>query len=211
LFETFDLSHATIRRMAWTDVVGATGVAATPVVVAVLAFVFARSRSRSDELLKVRIDCYKVLAPDLNSLMCYMTFIGTWRDISPPDIIGLKRRLDRTFYCAAPLFSEEVLGAYDSLMKSTFETFNNWGDDAKIISNPYRRQQSWRGPSSWPSDWNDLFTLPKDATIPAEALHHYRDVYDALIAAMVATSPSQEPALGTRLIESRLRDCPDFG
>lgn len=70
-------------------------------------------------------------------------------------------------------------------MKSTFETFNNWGDDAKIISNPYRRQQSWRRPSGWPSDWDDFFTLPKDATIPAEALHNYRDVYDALIAAIV--------------------------
>ena len=77
LFEIFDLSHATMRRMAWTDVVGATGAASTPVVVAVLAFVFARSQSRSEELLKVRLEYYKVLAPDLNSLMCYMTFIGT--------------------------------------------------------------------------------------------------------------------------------------
>lgn len=174
-----------MQLVAWTDVVGAGGAAATPIVVAVLAFVFARSQSRSDELLKVRLEYYKALAPDLNLLMCYMTFIGTWRDTSPPEIIKLKRRLDRTFYCAAPLFSEAVLTAYDALMKITFATFNSWGTDAKIVSNPYRRRQSWTGSSAWSSDWDDLFTLPDDTTITAEVLHHYRDIYDALIAVIV--------------------------
>lgn len=171
--------------MTWTDVVGAVGAAATPVVVAVLAFVFTRSQARSEELLKVRLEYYKLLAPDLNMLMCYVTFIGSWRDISPPEILELKRRLDKTFYCAAPLFSNGVLNAYDELMDRTFTTFGAWGQDAKIVSNPYRRRQSWRGAEAWSMSWNTMFTLSEEDTIPADTLKGYRDAYDRLITTLV--------------------------
>jgi hypothetical protein len=101
-----------VAGTAWTDVTQAVGAVLIPVALAGVAFLVTRSQSRSDELLRLRVDYYRALAPDLNRLMCYMTFIGTWRDDSPADVIGLKRRLDRTFFCAAPLFSPGVLDAY---------------------------------------------------------------------------------------------------
>src|SRR5262249_45152613 len=101
----------------WTDVVQAAGALLVPVVVAGLAYVLTRNQSRSQELVRARLEYYKLLAPDLNRLMCYITFIGGWRDDSPEAIIALKRRLGANFYSAAPLFSSQVLDVYNGFMQ----------------------------------------------------------------------------------------------
>jgi hypothetical protein len=168
----------------WTDIVVAFSSALTPLVVAVLAYVLTRNQSRSEELLRARIDYYRALVPDLNRLMCYMTFIGGWRDQSPLDILTLKRRLDENFNCAAPLFSKEVSKWYQVLMDDTFETFGGWGQDARIKSNPNRRRQNWKG-KEWPSEWNKHFTMPERSPISGDSLRHYRCNYDTLIAMIV--------------------------
>lgn len=128
---------------------------------------------------------YKVLLPDLNQLMCYMTFIGSWRDQSPLDVIDLKRRLDRTFFCAAPLFSSDVMAAYHDLMTRSFQTFGRWGDDAHILTNAYRRRQSWRQTPHWDPAWDQLFELDDSATISGDDLMKYRNTYDSLVASIV--------------------------
>jgi hypothetical protein len=119
--------------------------------------------------------------------MCYMTFIGGWRDDSPVEIVKLKRRLDTNFNCAAPLFSPDVLRAYDELMKTSFATFGEWGADARIRSNAYRRRQAWRGKdeSAWLPEWDTFFEYEDSVTISANDLKNYRQRYDQLIAATV--------------------------
>jgi hypothetical protein len=128
-----------------------------------------------------------LLASDLNRLMCYMTFIGGWRDQSPPDIITLKRRLDENFNCAAPLFSPEVSAAYQELMGRTFVSFGEWGQDARIKSNAFRRRQAWQGTgdNAWLSGWDQYFTMPDSSPISGESLQLYQHTYDTLIAAAV--------------------------
>lgn len=170
--------------MTWTNVVEAIGTILTPIVVAALAYVFGKNQSLSAELVKRRLDGYQLLIPDLNKLMCYMTFIGTWRDMSPPDVIRLKRRLDENFYCAAPLFSEEIWSAYEALMETSFLTFGSWGRDAKIRTNAYRRRQAWQT-GSWNREWDHYFELDDTATISEQRLRSYRDSYDKLVAALV--------------------------
>jgi hypothetical protein len=171
----------------WTDVVQAIGAVLVPITVAALVYTLTRSQSRSEELVRARLEYYKLLAPDLNHLMCYITFIGGWRDDSPEDIVALKRRLDANFFCAAPLFSESVLSAYAALMELSFSTFGPWGVDARIKSNAYRRRQSWRGVdgNAWQSQWDNYFTLQDTEMISAESLMDYRKTYDALLAAAV--------------------------
>ena len=158
-----------------------------PVVVAALAFVLTRNQSRSGELLRTRLDYYRLIAPDLNRLMCYMTFIGNWRDKSPANIIDLKRRLDENFHCAAPLFSPGVLAAYDRLMDLSFATFGNWEEDARIKSSAFRRRQAWlvNSTDDWAPTWSSYFTLDDSAVISADTLSQYRRCYDELIAATV--------------------------
>jgi hypothetical protein len=171
----------------WTDVVQAMGAVLVPITVAALVYVLTRNQSRSEELVRARLEYYKLLAPDLNRLMCYITFIGGWRDDSPEDIVALKRRLDANFFCAAPMFSAGVLNAYTALMERSFSTFGDWGVDARIKSNAYRRRQSWRGVdgNGWQPQWDGYFTLRDTEIIAANSLTDYRRTYDALLAAAV--------------------------
>ena len=170
---------------SWTDVVAAIGSVATPVAVAMFGIALARRQSRNSELLKARIEYYKALAPDLNTLMCYMTFIGTWRGHSPLEIVELKRRLDREFYCAAPLFSDPVRDAYVELESTCFDTFNDWGQDAVIKSGAYRRRQAWTRDPAWDPLWNNMFSKSDDAAIPGQELATIRRAHDRLVAALV--------------------------
>lgn len=170
----------------WAEIVTAISAAAVPVLVVVLGVYLGRGQSRSEELVRVRLEYYKKLAPALNRLMCYLTFIGTWRDDSPPDIIQLKRSLDSTFFSAAPLFSSGVENAYKAFGEAAFSTFGEWGSDARINSSAYRRRRAWRGTPAWSSDWDGMFALRDEADISRESLEHFQSLYDALLSALVA-------------------------
>ena len=170
----------------WTDVLSALGAILTPLFVLGAGLFFGFRQSRSDQLQKVRIDYYKSLAPDLNRLMCYLTFIGTWRHDSPEDVIALKRRLDAQFYCAAPLFSTKVYRAYEDLMRLSFRTFGRWGEDAKILTSAYRRRDSWLEISKEELvERNSMFSLKDDDVISPAMLSAYRSAYDDLLAKLV--------------------------
>ncbi|WP_156507308.1 hypothetical protein [Arthrobacter sp. OY3WO11] len=174
-----------MSELNWTDVVSAVSAAATPIIVAVFGWMLTRRQSRSDLLLKARIDYYREIIPDLNRLMTYMMFIGPWRDITPLEVISLKRRLDVSFYIAAPLFSPPVTSAYEVFMKQCFVSFGQWGADALIRSSPYRRRVSWKAADPWDPDWGRLFELQEDEAVEAAALKAIRTSYDSLVSALV--------------------------
>jgi hypothetical protein len=172
--------------MNWTDKVQAISSVATPLVVAVLAFLVSRFQGRSEELVKARIEYYKVLAPRLNRLMCFMTFLGPWREIAPPEVIALKRSIDHDFYCACPLFSPDVLESYTRFMEACYATYGPWGTDPLLKSSAHPRREYWRGPAgqAWDPAWDQLFATGDQGLDPAD-VRSTRDDYDALIAAMV--------------------------
>jgi hypothetical protein len=167
------------------DALAATGSLATPLVVLVLGYMLTRKQSRSEGLLNARFEYYERVAPQLNTLMCYMTFIGDWSRYSPDDIIELKRRLDRQFYCALPLFSPPVGEAYRSFMNSCFQTFNAWGKEPLIVSSAYRRREVWNASARWEDHWGGMFLKADDETITSEELMSFRKKHDAIIAAIV--------------------------
>jgi hypothetical protein len=170
----------------WTDVVSALAAVVTPVLIAVFGFMITRRQSRNELLLKARFEAYNKLTPDLNRLMCYLTFIGTWRDDSPEEIIVLKRRLDSNFHISAPLFDKGVTASYRRLMDLSFSTFGFWGEDAIIRSSAFRRRQSWRQPAlQWKSDWDGMFAIPDTGKVTGEALTGYRLAYDDLLSRIV--------------------------
>ncbi len=167
----------------WTDVVQAIAAASVPVILGVVGVVLTTRQNRSAELLKARLDYYRTITPKLNLLMSYITYIGRWRDQSPPDIVELKRKIDEEFFVAAPLFGKGVLKAYNDLMALSFKTFGDWGQDARIMSSGFRRRESWRG--DWEPEWSRYFTVPDNAEITRATLRAYRETYDALLVAMV--------------------------
>ncbi|WP_077036777.1 hypothetical protein [Pelomonas sp. KK5] len=62
---------------------------------------------RSQKLIEKRIAIYDDLAPLFNDLLCYFTYVGRWKEMSPPDVVALKRVVDKKIYMAAPLFRRD--------------------------------------------------------------------------------------------------------
>ena len=64
--------------------------ALTPIAVAGLGVVFARTSRRMEQiqwanqtLVTRRMDIFAQLAPGLNQLLCFATFVGGWKEIQP--------------------------------------------------------------------------------------------------------------------------------
>ncbi|SDF07079.1 hypothetical protein SAMN05660662_0975 [Blastococcus aurantiacus] len=161
-----------------------------PVVLVVLGHRLSRrlkelddSQWRNQELVKARLDYYKVLAPPLNDLVCFFTFIGGWKELTPPRVIEIKRQLDRDFHVALPLFSTEANEAYRRFMKQCFLSFGNWGEDAKLRTSSQRRRQALG--TSWNHEWDPQFDESFSQGHTVADLSAIRDAYDRVLASMV--------------------------
>src|SRR3712207_4373955 len=122
-------------RQILLEVVKAAAEASVPVVGAILGYRLNQraqhweaSPWRNPELIKIRVGYYEALAPQLNDIMCYFTFIGQCKKFSPPDIISIKRAVDREFYSTLPLFTPPCEVAYNEFMETCFSMFGDWGE-----------------------------------------------------------------------------------
>src|SRR4051812_34034144 len=91
--------------VTWAEALTAVGAIVTPIAVAVIGYGISTQlkrieerRWRSQELIAARLRFYREIAEPLNDLMCYFTFIGTWKEHTPPEVVAVKRALDRTFH-----------------------------------------------------------------------------------------------------------------
>lgn len=173
------------------DLVSTVAAVAVPIVVAVIGYrlnqrlkLWEASQWRNQELIKARLQYFGQLAPMFNDLMCYFTFIGRWKEISPPEVIALKRDTDRLFLSVAPLFSQRAVDEYREFMGRCFlMASRNWGEDARIRSGFVRRRDAWLG--AWLAEWEDMFTHTEDDEIEAGDMVAIREHYDRLLVALV--------------------------
>ncbi len=189
---------------SWNSVQVATLIvdAATPVTVAALGVFFARASRRSEQIqwgnqtvITRRLDIFGRLAPGLNQLLCFATFVGGWKDIDPPKVITLKRDLDQTMYANKVLFSDELFAAYHRFMTVLFDMFGTTGADAKVRA-PIRSRWGDRRDLRW---WND--TMSALFTDEAVALDDVQAAYDALgeqFRADLYVTRQARPLLSTR-------------
>jgi hypothetical protein len=140
--------------VTWAAGVSAIGTVTTPFVVAVIGYNISRRLEsiearqwRNHELISIRLKYYDDIVVPLNDLMCYFTFIGIWKELTPPDVIALKRTLDRRFHTAVPLFSPASADAYGVFMECCFETYGRWGADARLNTGFARRKEC--APTDW--------------------------------------------------------------
>lgn len=162
---------------------------AVPIVVAVVGYrlnqrlkLWEASQWRNQELIKARLQYFDRLAPMLNDLMCYYAFIGRWKEISPPEVVALKRDADRLFLSVAPLFSQRAVDAYQEFMALCFETHTGWGVDARIRSGFVRRRDAMR--DRWNPEWETMFSHSEhDAVMPRD-LTAIREGYDSVLLAL---------------------------
>jgi hypothetical protein len=142
--------------MAWSGYEVATLVvtALTPVTVAGLGFFVARTGRRLERVqwanqtvITRRVEIFGQVATKLNQLLCFATFVGSWKEIAPRQAIGLKREIDEVMYANRVLFSDELFEAYREFMAALFAMYATTGADALL-----------RAPID--SKWGDRRTMP---------------------------------------------------
>ncbi|MBN3776038.1 hypothetical protein G3O06_00465 [Burkholderia sp. Ac-20345] len=167
----------------------------TPLSVACLGWLVARRLKRlelvqwtNQRLIEKRLALYDAVAPQLNALLCFYTWIGYWKDISPDDVIRAKRELDRTFHIYRYLFDDDVYDAYHTYIHALFDVHTGPGRDARIRSliQAPDGDRSVHGSYEWKPAWSDRFAtanvVPKD-----DVLRHYTQLMERLRVALGAT------------------------
>jgi len=155
----------------------------TPLSVAGLGLLISRHLKRLDliqwknqKLLEKRIAVYDAVAPQLNLLLCFFTWVGNWKTISPDAVIQAKRELDRTFNVYRFLFDGEVYKAYQAFLQVLFETYTGAGHDARILSVVRGRDGDREANATyvWLPDWTARFTTPDKIATKEEVFRRYQ-------------------------------------
>jgi len=188
------------------DLVKTLAAVAVPVVVAVVGYrlnqrlkLWEATQWRNQELIKARLRYYDQLAPMLNDLMCYLTFIGRWKELTPPAVIALKRDADRLFLSVAPLFSQYAVDSYRDFIRTCFSEHAGWGRDALIRSVFVRRREAQ--PDSWDPAWQNLFTYKENDELTEADLERVQQSYNRVLAALaedIELSTPRERYITTR-------------
>lgn len=178
------------ENVTWAAALSALGSVITPFVVAAIGFLLSRQikrvearQWRNQELIAARLGYYREIAEPVNDLMCYFTFIGTWKELSPPQVIDRKRSLDRTFHTLAPFFSVEVARSYDEFMGLCFETFGTWGADATLKTSFRRRRDVSH--DVWRPEWESMFEHAGDRPVAPDELERIKSSYNEVLARLV--------------------------
>ena len=142
--------------------------AATPLLVAILGFFITR-RLKSLEnyqwgqqrVVEKRLQVFDQIAPLLNRLLCYFTFVGTWKEYSPPDVLRMKRTLDELVHANAPLFSADFVVKYGQFMDLCFHTYVATAEEPKLITaSTWRRKAAG---AAWKQEWDAYFEAPSES------------------------------------------------
>ena len=156
--------------------------ALTPMAVAGLGVFLARASHRLEQVqwanqtvVTRRLELFADIAPGLNKLLCFATFVGSWKELEPAAVIAIKRRLDETMYANRVLFSEQLFDDYREFMGTLFAMWTSTDADAPLralIESQWgsRRNMRW---------WNDSMTALFSTTDPSST-DDIQDAYEQL-------------------------------
>jgi hypothetical protein len=122
----------------------------------------------NQKLMQKRMEVFDEAAPLLNDLSCFIRRVGGWKEISPPDAIKAKRRLDRLMYINEALFSNEFRRAYFSFIHRCFETYVGPAKDAKLRTSLAERTLV----PTWDKSWAQAFTGEEEDPEILEGRYH---------------------------------------
>jgi hypothetical protein len=113
----------------------------------------------NQKIIEKRLELYDCLSPLLNRLLCFYTWIGYWREVSPKQVIETKRELDKQVYIYKHLLGDSFFAGYQKYMALLFKTYTGPGEYPKILSfiegpNGDRRIHS---KYKWKTEWDHLF------------------------------------------------------
>jgi len=136
----------------------------TPAALALLGIFIQRLSRRYEDrrwvnqkVVEKRLEIYDQLAPELNDVLCYFTFVGCWKDLDPPTVVKMKRDLDRKLHLAKPLFPAEFFAACRAFLNECFLSFGGgWGSDAQLRTTVAGRMEVH--PRPWDPSWAQHFS-----------------------------------------------------
>ena len=176
----------------------------TPLSVALLGWLFSRQLKRLDlsnwtnqKLIEKRLAIYDEIAPRLNKLLCFFTWVGYWKTVSPADAIQAKRELDKTLNIYRHVFEGEVYEAYQDYIHILFETYTSAGHDAKLralVRSPDGDRRT-DGAYAWSDAWNSCFSEPRNAVDKGEVRARYKALMAALTRSLGVSTPEHEKAV----------------
>lgn len=122
-----------------------------------------------------RVELFMQVAPKLNQLLCFATFVGRWKEIRPEQAIALKRDIDEIMYSNRVLFTDELFAAYQAFMATLFDMYASTDADAPLRAQIAtalgdRRNLAW---------WQDTMTGCFSATNPS-TIGEVRAAYETL-------------------------------
>jgi hypothetical protein len=79
-----------------------------------------------------RHQIFQEVAPKLNQLLCFMAFVGRWKEITPAAVLNLKRDVDEVMYTNRLLFSDALFASYQTFMARLFAMYATIDGDALI-------------------------------------------------------------------------------
>ena len=131
--------------------------ALAPVIIAFLVIRFKRTIKRlenkhrtNQEIVQKRIEIYDRIGPKLNDILCFYCYSGNWKELTPVDIMRLKKELDKDLNIYAPLFSNDLSTRYNDFIHLCFVSFSGWEHKEKIKSLYEIRQEH---NVEWNDDW----------------------------------------------------------
>lgn len=167
---------------SWLEIAKLLASVLTPIALAALGVYvhrvtkrFEHVQWRSQKLIEKRLSVYEDLTPLFNDLLCYFTYVGCWRDLDPPNVVALKRSLDKQIHLAAPLFSAKFFETCMAFQDLCFETYNGWGQDALLRTEAFRRKEG--RPTDWKTEWESCFSA--DTAEPHAVRAAYTRVMEA--------------------------------
>ena len=150
----------------------------------------------NQKVIEQRLVIFKELSDPLNDLLCYFTYIGKWKEMTPPDVVALKRKLDKIAYVNAPLFPDQFLKCHNRFMAVCYDTHQGWGVDARLRTlTDHRRQAAGH---DWNAAWDEHFSDSERCPKHAEILDAYK-TYVSYIASALGVGLRSECEIPTRL------------
>jgi hypothetical protein len=111
---------------------------------------------KSQKLIEKRLQIYDEVAPLINDLFCYFAYIGSWKELDPPDVIKIKRVIDKNIHLARPIFSNELFNACRDFLLVCFDMYNGWGEEARLRTK-YDGRRDAKG-NAWREEWKACFS-----------------------------------------------------
>jgi len=113
-----------------------------------------RKHQTNQKIIEKRIEIYDRIGPKLNDILSFYCYSGNWKDLTPMDMMRLKKELDANINTYAPVFSDDLSTKYTGFIHLCYVSHSGWEHKEKIKSLYEIRKEHML---EWNDDWIPFF------------------------------------------------------